>query len=338
MSARIPLFSGLRSLLRRKTDSWLFQRRGVEPGEVFLHQRRVFILPTRPGMGFVLLLAILFIGSVNYNLGLGFALTFTIGMCAWIDMYFTYKNLAQLHLKPGRVQPVFAGEEVQFELHLVNRTRLDRYAIWIDFIQAGEARHATDAAAGASAEVLLTTPSTQRGWLLAPRIRLSTRFPLGLFNAWSYWEPDLRALVYPFPENEAPPLPMTGAASADGHGHAGHDDFAGIRSYQQGDALRHLAWRQIARLDLAEGGQLVTKHFEGGAVDELVLDFDAMPATLDLELRLSRMTRWVIEAEQRALPYAFRKGGDVFEPSSGAAHQAACLRSLALHGLGEAAR
>jgi len=52
---------------------------------------------------------------------------------------------------------------------------------------------------------------------------------------------------------------------------------------------------QIARLDPELGGQLVTKHFEGGTVDELVLDFDALPAQLDVELRLARMARWVLE-------------------------------------------
>jgi uncharacterized protein (DUF58 family) len=96
--------------------------------------------------------------------------------------------------------------------------------------------------------------------------------------------------------------------------------------------MRHLAWRQIARLDPELGGHLVTKHFEGGAIEELVLDFDAMPAAIDLELRLSRMTRWVLDAEQRALPYAFRMQGREYDAAVGAAHQAACLRALALYG------
>ena len=326
------MLTALKRFGRRKTDTWLFQLRGPEPGEVVLSQRRVFIVPTKPGMGFAALLLVLLIGSINYNLGLGFALTFAIGACALVDMVFTYQNLAQLHLRPGRAQPVFAGEDAQFELHILNRSTRDRYAVWADFVSAGAARHVADAPAGTSAALLLSTPTAQRGWLPAPRVRLTTRFPLGLFRAWSYWEPDLKALVYPFPETGAPPLPMSGAASEDGHGHAGHDDFAGIRSYQPGDALRHLAWRQIARLDPALGGQLATKHFEGGAIEELVLDFDAMPRILDLELRLSRMTRWVLEAEQRALPYAFRLGGQSFAPALGAAHQAACLRALALVG------
>jgi uncharacterized protein (DUF58 family) len=324
-------------LVKRKSDSWLFKVGAREPGEVFLNQRRVFIVPTGAGAGFAMLLVILLIGSVNYNLGLGFALTFALGTCALVDMYFTYKNLAQLHLRPGRAGAVFAGEEAMFELQVINRSKLDRYALWVDFLSAGAPRHVADARAGTSATLQLSAPSSARGWLPAPRVRLLTRFPLGLFRAWSYWQPDLAALVYPFPEAQAPALPMTGVASPDGHGHAGHDDFAGIRPYQAGDPMRHLAWRQIARLDPEFGGQLATKQFDGGAIEELVLDFASLPAQLDLELRLSRMTRWVLDAELRALPYAFRLGAHDYRAACGDAHQAACLRALALYGGAEGA-
>lgn len=327
------MLGAIRQGVRQRADKWLFQLREREPGEVFLNQRRVFILPTKPGMGFCALLVVLLIGATNYNLSLGFALVFALAACAVVDMILTSKNLGQLHLLAGRAHPVFAGEDAQFELTIINRTGLDRYALWVDFIQAGQARYVADVMAGSNTALLLSAPSAQRGILAAPRVRLATRFPLGLFGAWAYWQPDARALVYPFPEASAPPLPMAGAASEDGHGHAGFDDFAGIRSYQAGDSLRHMAWRQIARLDPALGGQLVTKHFEGGAMEELVLDFDAMPVTLDLELRLSRMTRWVLDAEQRALPYGFRMQGVDFPAAVGAAHQAACLRALALYGM-----
>ncbi len=327
------MLSSIRKVVRRRADKWLFQLRDAEPGEVQLVSRRVFILPTAAGIGFAVLLLVLLVASTNYNLSLGFALTFAIATCAVVDMVFTYRNLVELRLLAGRSQPVFAGEDVRFELTIFNRGARDRYALHVDFIEAGEARYVCDVLAGSSAALLLSAKTLERGWLRAPRVRLTTRFPLGLFKAWSYWQPDAKVLVYPFPEESAPPLPMSGAASEDGHGSAGHDDFAGVRSYQAGDSLRHMAWRQIARLDPELGGHLVTKHFEGGAIEELVLDFDAMPRTLDIELRLSRMTRWVLDAEQRALPYGFRMQGRDFAASSGAAHQAACLRALALHGV-----
>lgn len=322
--------------LGRRRSAWRARATARDRGDVLLGQRRVYILPTRAGLGFGVLLLVLLIGSVNYNLGLGFGLTFVAAGCAVADMLATWRNLAGLTLRPGRAPDVFAGEEAPFELHVLNGSRLDRYAVWIDFEHAATPRHAVDVDAGGSAAVVLGAPTTTRGWLAAPRVRVSTQFPLGLFRAWSWWQPDSRALVYPFPEAEAPPLPADGRPGPEGSGSAGSDDFAGVRSYQPGDPLRHLAWRQIARLDPALGGQLVTKHFDGGSVDELLLDFDALPARLDLELRLSRVARWVLEAEGRALPYALRVGRAEVEPALGAAHQAACLRALALYGTAEA--
>ena len=331
---------GLRGRLRRATGAWLPRAGTLDAGEVVLRQRRVFILPSRAGLGFALLLAVLLIGSVNYALGLGFGLTFLALSCALVDMVATYRNLAHLALQQGRVAPVFAGQEVQFELQVFNRTRLARYAVRADFADVTEPRHVADIAPGTHAILTLSVPTVQRGWVAPARIKLSTHFPLGLFNAWSYWRPATRALVYPRPEDGAPSLPLAGGSGSSLRA-AGHDDFAGVRNYQAGDSPRQLAWRQIARLDPSIGGALVSKHFEGGGGDQLVLDFDALPATLDLELRLSRLTRWVLEAESRALPYAFRLGALRLPAALGAAHQAACLRALALHGLendmGEAA-
>jgi uncharacterized protein (DUF58 family) len=326
------MLAAARTLYRKGRDKWLFQLRDSEPGTVTLGMRRVFIVPTRPGLAFTGLLLVMLVGALNYSLGLGFALTFFTGACAVADMYLTAKNLALLRLSPGRAPPVFAGEEAQFELHLHNRTKLDRYAVWLGFQADGEPRQATDILAGGDSAVRLSTPTLQRGWLAAPRVRLVTRFPLGLFRAWSYWRPDAKVLVYPAPEQPAHALPSNGAASEDGHGTVGLDNFAGIRSYQPGDPMRHLAWRQIARHDPALGGQLVTKHFDGGAVAELCLDFAELPSRMELEQKLSRMTAWVLEAERRALPYTFRLARHEYGPALGDAHQAACLRALALFG------
>ena len=317
---------------QRWLRGWIFQLKEREPGEVQLVMRRVFILPTRPGLAFIGLLLIMLIGSINYTLGLGFVLTFFTGSCAIVDRYMTAKNLAFLHLSPGRAQPVFAGDEAQFELLVRNATPRDRYAIWLGFQEDGEPRQSIDVASKGSAAIVLSHPTTERGWLAAPRVRLFTRFPLGLFGAWSYWQPDLKVLVYPQPEVAPPPLPTTGAAREDGHGTVGLDNFSGIRNYQPGDPMRHLAWRQIARLHPADGGNLVSKHFEGGAVSDLLLDLNALPPQLDIEVRLSRLTAWVLEAERRALPYALTVGHRQIAQGVGEAHCADCLRVLALYG------
>ncbi len=316
--------------LRQRAARRLFRLRDAEEGEVLLNSRRIFILPTRAGLVYGIMLIVLFLSAINYNLSLGFALTFLLAGCAVIDMHLTHRNLAHLHLSPGRAQPVFAGEEAQFQLHLANRRKHDRYAIWLQFIdgETTEIAHAADIAADAGSSVTLTAPTLERGWMQAPRIQLQTRFPLGLMRAWSYWQPALRVLVYPHPEENGPPLPLMDGEKEDGRGAAGHDDFAGIRAYQSGDSPRHLAWRQIARTD---GSALITKQFEGGATSELSLDYARLPRMMDVELKLSRMTQWVLTAETRGLPYSFRLDHLYFPPDVGPAHQAACLQALALH-------
>ena len=300
---------------RRAAGRWLAPARagsGKGPGEVELTQRRVFILPTRAGLGYGVMLAVLFIASVNYKLGMGFALTFVLAACALVDMYLTFRNLAWLRLAPGRCPAVFAGDDARFELHLSNRKAHDRYALRIAFMEPDLPERAVDVPARSTCTVLLAAPAPRRGWLAAPRVRLSTRFPLGLLGAWSYWQPDAEVLVYPAPEPDAPPLPLAESGRADRPGQAGQDDFAGIRAYQAGDSPKRLAWRQIARLDAGSAGALVSKHFEGGSGSELLLDFSILPVTLGLESRLSRMTRWVLEAEARAQPYAFRLGDTIY--------------------------
>ena len=109
--------------LRDTTSRWLFRIKGAEAGVVVLNQRRVFILPTRAGLGFGLLLILLFVGAVNYNLAMGMALTFFLTSAALVAIHLTFRNLAYLHLEPGRATPVHAGEEARFELHLSNRRR-----------------------------------------------------------------------------------------------------------------------------------------------------------------------------------------------------------------------
>ncbi len=322
------MFATLRQFMNR----WLFRLGAAEAGEVFLNQRRVFILPTRAGLMFAALLVLLFIGAINYKLSLGFGLTFLLASCALVDMMLTFRNLAYLHLRPGRAAPVFCGEPAHFELHLQNRRKHDRYALWLGFIDTAlpALEQAVDVAAEDSAQITLSILTTQRGWLRVPRVRLQTRFPLGLLRAWSYWRPDVQVLVYPRPELQAPPLPFHAQGAA--RSSTGQEDFSGIRAYRPGDTPRQLAWRQIARLDDDADGLLLSKQFDdGGGANELCIDFCKLPRRMDLEDKLSRMTRWVLDAESRGVPYAFRLGSVALPLALGPAQEAACLRLLALY-------
>ena len=106
---------------------------------------------------------------------------------------------------------MFAGESAQFRLYLDGRAAFDRPSILARHVRSGS-QLVVDVPANGIAEVVLERPAPRRGWLPLGRVMLETRFPLGLFRAWSYIEPDARCLVYPRPERSPLP-PYTGEAA-----------------------------------------------------------------------------------------------------------------------------
>lgn len=318
--------------IKQKLRKIVFLEHKPESGEVFLSQRRVFTLPSKPGLVFVVLLLLMFLGATNYSLNLGFGLTYVLGGVAMVNVFYAFRNLAYLHLLAGPARAVFAGEETEFTVYLINRRIHPRYAISVGFADKGHPEKFVDIAADSRVAVQLSYPTVSRGLQAIPRIRLQTSYPLGLLRAWSTWLADSHALVYPQPETNAPPLPMSGQGKkTEVQGHAGDEDFAGVRAYQAGDSMKHLAWKQIAKVDTALGGQLVTKQFAGGSGSDVMLDFSALPVNMDTELKLSRMTSWVLEADQRDLMFGFRLGHTTYPPANGPEHCNACLRALALY-------
>ena len=298
-----------------------------------LGHRRVYIVPSRLGLLFGGALMILLAGSINYALSLGFALTFLLAGMGIAAMVQTARNLARLSVRAGRSEPVFAGDTARFRLALANAGDFDRPEILARHIASG-AQQSIDVAASASADALLPVPAPRRGWLPLGRVMLETRFPVGLFRAWSYVEPDCRCLVYPRPVASALPLPAPNAQAGGARAHAqGSDDFSGLRAYQPADSPRHVAWKSVARSDTqhARSDDMLTKQFAGDALAELWLDLRDLPASLGLEQRLSRLAGWVLGAERAGALYGLRLPGVQIEPARGEAHRAACLEALALH-------
>jgi len=314
-----------------RLSAWFYGLRAPERGPITLGHRRVYILPTRLGVMFGVTLVIMLVGSINYVLSLGFMLTFLLAGMALAGMVHTVRNLARLVIATGRAEPVFAGEAAQFRLFLENTAPWERPAIMVRQ-EASGAQTVTDVPALGTASVVLPVPAAQRGWLALERVSLETRYPLGLFRAWSYVQPDYRCLVYPRPDKA--PLPPSSPDASLGTRQAaaqGTDDYSGLRAYQPADSPRHVAWKQVAR-----SNDMLTKQFTGDASAELWLDWGLLPAALDTEAKLSRLAGWALAAETAGLRYGLRMPGASLEPAHGDAHLTACLTALALYQTGTA--
>jgi uncharacterized protein (DUF58 family) len=311
-------------MLRAGMDRWLFQLGGPQTSSIVLVQRRIFILPSRHGMLFVAALALMLTGSINYNLSLGYILTFLLAALGINAILHTFRNLAHLRIAAGRVLPVFAGDTARFTLVIDNTGTLDRYSVGVTRDQR-DIQYA-DLPALQATTVGVPIPAPRRGILRPGRLTLFTQFPLGLCHAWAYAELDMQCIVYPRPEAGRVALPQTESHDGSGITHgAGQEDFAGLRSYHPGDSPRHIAWKAAAH-----GDALLTKQFSGRAASELWLDWQATPDTFSVDARLSRLARWVIDAHAAALSFGLRLPGVTLPPAPGNAQRERCLEALAL--------
>ncbi|HZP92297.1 MAG TPA: DUF58 domain-containing protein [Burkholderiales bacterium] len=292
-----------------------------------LTQRRVYILPTRAGLLFALSLVLMLIGSINYSLSLGYALTFLLAGVGVVSMLHTWRNLAHLSLRPGKADPTFAGERARFHIAVENAGRLPRTSLAIEW--PGQAPVHFDVPPASQRTVEVSLLAGKRGLLRAGRFRIFTVFPLGLFYAWANVELDLSCVVYPQPEQGRVALPAAQASTGEGAAAgSGEDDFAGLRTYYPGDAPNRIAWKAAARSEL-----LLTKQFSGAAAAELWLEYAQIPDRLGVEGRLSRLARWVLDASMAGMRYGLRVPSLEIGPAIGQAHRTRCLEALALYGI-----
>ncbi len=302
-----------------------------------LSRRHIYILPTRFSWLYAVLLVALLTGSINYSLSLGFAMTFLLTGLGLVSMLHSWRNLANLKISALRAQPVFAGEEAIFELSVLEESNRARYAIKATLTHHNNIfthMHSDDIANGDLQDISalshsvfkLALASQQRGWLKAPRITFSTEFPVSLFYVWAYAKIEAQCLIYPAPSLHSPINPSATVQGFGGKNQAqqGDDDFVGHRNYQFGDSPKRVDWKASSR----EQG-LLTKLFQGEATSTLWLDFAATTGD-NIELRISQLTRWVLDAKNSGSKYGLRLPNLSITPNTGLAHFHQCLAALAL--------
>lgn len=312
------------SLKQRFRLSRFFKGESAISGPIVLNQRRVFILPTKTGLGMVLTISLLLMIAFVYNNNLAYLLGFMLASVFFVGILHTFKGLAGLVVQAGYAPPVFAGEPAAFSITITNPDQQSRPALSAKL----ETEHLFDLGSGEAKTLILYASTRTRGWQMIDTLTLTCSYPLGIFRAWSPLRLDGKVLVYPQPCSVSLPFPVAGGEEQSGPRHvvrSGRDEFNGIRSYQAGDPLRQIHWKAYAK-----GQGLFSKHYAnqiGGS--DLWLDYDVTPGS-HAEERISQLCRWVVDAEIAGLRYGLSIPGRKIAPDRGAKHYAACLEALAL--------
>ena len=314
----------MRDLLQR-LQRWAEHRlpaltryRRPESLPIELHRQRIYIVPTGFGLGFSILLLVMLVGALNYANNAALLLTCLLGAASAASMLVAFRNLDGLRLGYIRAGHAVAGQRL--ELTLAFDSRRPRNAVRVDL---GDRTFAFALDGRVTAQVKLALPTVQRGWLPLPRIRVWTRWPLGLFRAWSWLHPEQSVLVWPRAEAAGPPPHARADDARHLRLHRG-DELAALRDYRAGDPQRHIAWKASARQE-----NLLVKDFEQPqSRPQWQLDWRQLGG-LDHEARIARLARWLNEAQAQRGHYSLWLPGNEIPGGSGPLHYAHCMSALA---------
>jgi uncharacterized protein (DUF58 family) len=283
-------------------------------------------VPTRFGILLALMLVAMLIGGLNYNSNLGLAFAFLMVSTALVTMHHCNRNLLGLQVDAAGELDAFAGREAVLEFVLQNDSSIDRRDVEIRCLKGAGIRSVP---ANSSASVPVAAPGMARGITQVAQFEMRTEYPFGWFHAWTYVHGRLKIHVAPAPEGVRT-LPSAGGQGTAQRSEArGDEDFSGLRSYEPGVPLKHMAWKVLAR-----GGEAAVRSYTDLAAQPEWLEWSSLQG-LDTEARLSQLCLWILECEAAQRAYGLRIPGCEIAPARGAVHRRDCLRALAGYGTSE---
>jgi uncharacterized protein (DUF58 family) len=322
---------------RKRFQQW-FEARLPLTDSMLLNQRNVYILPTKAGWMMVLTLLVLLVASINYQLNLGYLLTFLIGGSVLVGMHIGHANLRGIAINIIAPQAYFTPSIVNFELVLSNPGKTLRHGIGMSVLNLSHWTWA-DVPEQGSTTVQIAGQALPRGKHRLPTLTAETRFPMGTFRVWTVMRPAMHVWVYPAIETNAPALPPGEPLSGDAKQALikTTGEFDGIRTYRRGDPMKHIVWKKVAKTwasfeadDPSPLVNLISRDTQHVAAQELWLDY-SHTGCADKEASLSRLCAWVVQAETLGLVYGLRLPTAEILPASGESHQQQCLQALALY-------
>lgn len=296
----------------------------------FPRPHRRYIVPTRFGLAYGLVVFFVFLGAVNYDDNTALFLAFVLAALGWLVMVRCERNLRGLEIHIPEIRPGFVGRPMEVGVEVRSREQRPRVRLALG-LRGTSAISFQRPAGGEVVLVRLSWTPERRGKVSLPPWRLSCERPLGLFHAWCSAPTKRVAVVAPAPDTEAPPRPPR-RRPADPQIHGEEGDFRDLRAWKPGDSSHHVAWRIYA-----QRRELLVRHYEDPPPPITILDWTETEPLVSTgeakgcERRLSILCRWVLEADREGTPYGLALPDVGVAPGTGVPHLDACLTALACH-------
>jgi uncharacterized protein (DUF58 family) len=319
----------MKRYLRERMARWVRRRQGPDSLPLTLARRRLYILPTRAGIGFGLLVILMLVAGLNYANSIALFLTFLLMGFTLVTMHQCHRNLLGMQLLAASAQPTFARREGTLRLTFDNPSSVARFQIAAGV--GDEPTHAADLPPRGRENIELKVAAHRRGVVQLDRIHLITTHPFGLFRTWTWVHAPIEMLVYPHPQGSLPsPTDSGNKSGSRALAHAGSDEWLGLRPFRDGDSPRQVDWKAYAR-----EAPLLVKEYSSAGSELRMFDFGAL-RQLPMEAKLEQLARWVVDAEAFGERYGLSLPGIYIKPDRGPEHRHRCLAALALFALEDA--
>ena len=285
---------------------------------------RIHVRPTAGGIGYLSLAFIGLLMGINYSNNLIYALAYLLFAFALLSFWQTRQQVTGIKQSQWHSRSVFAGQTALWQQQVVKQRGMPVWGLFAHNAKASE-HYPLHLKQSESKTLKYAMQSSERGFLNPGSVSICSTYPFGLFRACVVTNDLPECLVYPAAKGNLA-LPID-ANSSDAHRHLESETLASLRKYTAGDNLRRVSWKALARTD-----ELMTKEFDGAEGDPVLwLDFNAIDN--DFDARLSQLSRWILDAEQKGLEYGLRLNETEIPPDLGEVHRNICLKVLALYGL-----
>ena len=315
----------MRAALRKRIAAMIRKRQGEDSLPLTLARRRLYILPTRTGLGFALLLLLMLVAGLNYANSLALFLTFLLTGFTLVTMHHCHRNLLGAQLVAANAPPTFAQRDGTLSLTFENASTNARYQIAAAV--GDEQTIPADVPANGFGRVDVPVPALKRGIVHIDRLHLVTTHPFGLFRAWTWVHAPIEMLVYPRPHGLLPmPADFGNKSGERSLTHAGADEWLGLRPFRDGDSPRQVDWKAYAR-----DAPLLVKEYSAVGAEMRIFDLTHLGG-LGVEAQLEQLSRWVVDAEANGERYGLKLPGRFIKPDHGPEHRHQCLTALAMVG------
>lgn len=256
-----------------------------------LKDHRVYIVPSKNGLIYLFTSIMVLLLGVIYSNNTALLISFLLISLFLLHMFFTNFNLAGLRIRNLSIKDSYLGETFNLNMQIENSTRSEFHSLHLDL-------HFTDKE---SLTVKIPTISAQehsrievpfrldkRGVFSLSKVTLWTRFPMGLFYAWSPVSFQVEFCAYPkalgvslhdqlivktFDEES---LEVQKQDIGDFHEHS---------KYVSGSPLKNIDWKVFAKTE-----KLYLKNYSQG--DIKYYRFQLNPAK-NIEQELSQLSLWI---------------------------------------------